>query len=83
MLVNAKTIIRTSNTTIQPDGFYAWRMVNGGTATLYVMGQTVAPGDLLDMTHVPAEAEWQTPISVVKATGEGTIRAEFLLLYFN
>lgn len=76
--LNAKSQDILSNTTLMPQNFGGWLCVNTGTANATVDGYTLAPGEGLDFTNIPAEVVWNTPIQIVLASGAKVRITRFL-----
>lgn len=59
--------------TILPKNLVGWMAVNSGTIDVYIYGFLLHPGDCFDMTRLPEDAIWETPIQLQIPTG-GSIR---------
>lgn len=74
MKVNHKVYQFSAPGVLKHDGkFSGWIAKNVGTVSADVLGIPLAPGETLDMTHVPADAAWNTDITVGFASASAKV----------
>lgn len=76
--VQAQTQDILESTTLMPNKYGGWLAVNTGTADCTIDGYTLAPGDGLDYTHLPADVIWNSPIKIILPSG-GSVRITRLI----
>lgn len=77
--VTNKTQTIRVNTTLMPEGFGGYLAQNIGSGDVEVDGFILEPGMQLDLTKIPADITWDTPITII--CGEGGILRIMRLLY--
>lgn len=63
----------TANTTLMPEGFGGWIALNIGTGNVKVDGFVLTPNAMLDLSHLPYNVVWNSPIPIEVESG-GVVR---------
>lgn len=73
--VKTRSEVYKQNATVNPSDFGGWLCVNSGTGSVQVMKITLAPGEGLDLTTLPPDVRWDSPIPIVilETGGEVTL----------
>lgn len=71
--VVSRTQTITANTTLMPEGYAGFLAKNIGTGNVKVDGFVLEPGDELDLTSIPADVIWNSPLPI-EVESNGVLR---------